>query len=424
MRIRHTLAAILMIASGLAGTAGAQSPYPTPALLPGTVALSPGKSVDKQSWETFIGVVKPIAGEATFETWATDNEIYGPPPAQPGGGIGATDRKTGRRFNTKGLATVRALLHGGTPSPSGVIILPQLAVPCAQVAGEGTTPSATNNPGNFPVGCIAEEVRRDPKSTTYIVDHHLNSPEGLAENFAKSEPVVFPDGAIAVKADWIPVDNLLAWLNQNGKPATPQMIMANYYTATEQNVTYALVSMHISKKTKELPNWLWMTYEHQWNPGRCDTSGCYDEFGSTIASVASVANANTQYPDCAKSKELASLFSAAGLPAVWNNYCLKGSQIDYTSKPDGTGLATIDGDSVVERVLASVPIQGSSCISCHGTAAFTGLPKPFLAGINPRVSNNVLGPYTLPANYKAYDFMWGLINIPGTQSAPAPQFGP
>jgi hypothetical protein len=303
-------------------------------------------------------------------------------------------------------------------------VLPQLAVPCAQIAGEGTTPSATNNPGNFPVGCIAEEVRRDPKSVAYIIEHNLNSAAGLAENFAKSEPVVFPEGSTQIKADWIPVDNLIAWLTQNGKMVTLPQVMANYYTATEQNVTYALVSMHISKKTKELPNWLWMTFEHQWNPGRCDTSGCYDEYGTGTASVASAANANTQYPDCGKSKDLASQFAGANLRTVWNNYCLKGSQIDFTSKADGTGKPTIAGDSVVERVLASVPIQASSCISCHATASFTALPAPYVAGINPRVNTDVLGPYTLPSNYKAYDFMWGLINIPGAQTAPAPQFGP
>ena len=410
MPMTFKIASVVAIACGFAMMASAQSPYPTPALLPGTVALSPGKSVDKQSWEAFVTAIKPVGGVATFETWKSDEDIYNPPV-----GVGA-EKKLARRFSTKGLGEVRALLHG---SPAILLPAPPVDGSCNQVGGQGTTPSAINNEGNFPVGCVAEEVRRDPASSSYILLNNLNTLSGLAANFASSQPVVFPDGAIEVKADWVPVNDLVTWLNQNGKAVTLAQVSANYYTTADQGITYALVSMHVSKKTKELPNWLWATFEHEWNPGRCDSSGCYDEFGASgAATVASVANANTQYPDCVKSKELAALFSAANLPAQWNHYCLKGSQIDYTSKPDGTGLATIDGDSVVERILAQVPVQNSSCISCHGTAAFTALPSPAVAGFNPRVGNNVLGPYTLPSNYKAYDFLWGLIKIQGIQPGP------
>lgn len=418
MPIKLKIAAILIAC----GIATAQSPYQAPPLLPGTVASSPGKSVDKQAWESFIAVVTPLKGRATFESWPSDHKIYGPPPA---GYAPGPERPPGQRFTGKGFGSVRALLHGA--NPGGTLEIPQLPVPCAQIKGEGTTPSATNNPGNFPVGCVAEEVRRDPRSTIYIVEHHLNTAAGLAENFAKSEPVVFPEGSLQIKADWVPVNDLIAWLTQNGKLVSLPEVMDHYYTATDLGITYALVSMHVSKKTKELPNWLWMTFEHQWNPGRCDTSGCYDEYGAGTASVSTHVLANTQYPDCVKSKDLAAQFAAAHLPPVWDNYCLKGSQIDFTSKADGTGSPTILGDSMVERILVDVPIQSSSCISCHATAGFTALPAPYTAGINPRVNDNVLGPYKLPSNYKGYDFMWGLINIPGPQipqPPPPPQFGP
>jgi hypothetical protein len=58
-----------------------------------------------------------------------------------------------------------------------------------------------------------------------------------------------------------------------------------------------------------------------------------------------------QYPACTKSTALAAMFSTAGLASVWSNYCLKATQIDFTSTQNATmGQPVIDGDSVIERV--------------------------------------------------------------------------
>ena len=38
-----------------------------------------------------------------------------------------------------------------------------------------------------------------------------------------------------------------------------------------------LLSFHIS--TKDVPQWMWATFEHVNNPGRCDFTGCNDSFG-------------------------------------------------------------------------------------------------------------------------------------------------
>jgi hypothetical protein len=135
--------------------------------------------------------------------------------------------------------------------------------------------------------------------------------------------------------------------------------------------------MHIS--AKQLPNWLWATFEHQLNPGRCDTMGCYDKFGVTGTNTAITplptpqpGAVQNQYPACAKSQALATMFSAAGLASVWNNYCLKATQIDLLSTQNRTiGLPVLDGDSVIERITADVPIGQSSCITCHAYAAVT-----------------------------------------------------
>ena len=102
------------------------------------------------------------------------------------------------------------------------------------------------------------------------------------------------------------------------------------------------------------------------NPGRCDTTGCYDDYGAPLllSKIPPRQVANTQYPDCVKSAELHALFVKAGLPAVWNNYCLKGTQIDFVSNQLLTkGQPLLDGDSVIERITANVPMNQSSCIS-------------------------------------------------------------
>jgi hypothetical protein len=183
--------------------------------------------------------------------------------------------------------------------------------------------------------------------------------------------------------------------------------------------------MHIS--TKQLPNWLWATFEHQLNPGRCDTMGCYDEFGvagggTNIEPLPTPqpGAVQNQYPACAKSPALAAMFSTAGLAAIWKNYCLKATQIDFLSTQNATiGLPVLDGDSVIERITADVPIAQSSCITCHAYAAVTtsgcvsvkdnpGLGSPAPVG---------LVNWSYLQKQKMYDFVWGVININGEKAS-------
>ena len=83
------------------------------------------------------------------------------------------------------------------------------------------------------------------------------------------------------------------------------------------------------------------------------------------------------YPDCVKTTELAALFAHANLDPAYANYCLKGSQSDFT---DATGLAIRLGNSVTEKSF----VDQASCITCHGRAAVdqTGKMTTF-AGFGP-----------------------------------------
>jgi len=108
------------------------------------------------------------------------------------------------------------------------------------------------------------------------------------------------------------------------------------------------------------------------------------------------------------------MFSTAGLASVWSNYCLKATQIDFTSTQNATmGQPVIDGDSVIERVTADVPIGQSSCITCHAYAAVTEQGCVSVSN-NPGLGSP--GPIGLVnwaylQKQKTYDFVWGVINI-------------
>ena len=142
----------------------------------------------------------------------------------------------------------------------------------------GTRPIdvACNPPGNAAVGgfptsgtptpCIAEEVKRNRPQFDYIVNNNLNTQAGLAAAYAKIVQGRHADGAISVKGDWIPVQTMLQWIPSLGSIDNIQKL---YYTNTSGSVEYALVSLHVS--SRQNPNWVWGTFEHQMNPGRCET---------------------------------------------------------------------------------------------------------------------------------------------------------
>ena len=379
-----------------------------PALAQRFAAYSPGANYDQMSWQAFVSVVTPAPGGQglTLETWATDPDTFQGTPRWPAG-LSLTALVERPRFQTSLLARAHV--------PTGLAATATATVgQCGQVGNAAA--------GNFPTGsqqdCIAEEVRRNRDAFDYIVNNGLYTQLGLQNAFA-GPGINFPASAIELKLDWTPEPTLIKWLNANNVQTPPGFVKQNYYTTDVGGTTYALLSMHIS--TKQLPNWLWATFEHQLNPGRCDTMGCFDKFGVT-GSNTSIAPLPTpqpgavqnQYPACAKSQALAAMFSAAGLASVWNNYCLKATQVDFLSTQNATmGLPVLDGDSVIERITANVPISQSSCITCHAYAAVT--PQGCVSSSdNPGLASP--GPVGLVnweylQKQKTYDFVWGVINI-------------
>ena len=97
----------------------------------------------------------------------------------------------------------------------------------------------------------------------------------------------------------------------------------------------------------------------------------------------------------------------AGLSPVWENYCLKSSQVDFVNS-DGTPYVL--GNSVIEGIVGNGTVAASSCISCHAYASFGSDGAPTIAALkvlpfNPTgktISGVLVGSRT-------FAFNWGVL---------------
>jgi hypothetical protein len=348
-----------------------------------------GQSSDMLAWEVFVQVTAPSGNPQStnveFETWASDQDVYNPSPAWPSVG---TPKQLQLQASVLGIAR-----HG--PRLAAVIAPGQ----CTQDYDKTAAQAA-----GFPAdGCIGEEVRRNWASFQYLVSNQLNTTAGLVQAFAKNFKIDLPADAVEFKGDWIRVVDAMNWLH-----LTDQQVHELYYTnkATAGGTTteYALVSFHFS--TKQIKEWVWADFEHQKNPGRCDDIGCYDSFGAIDANVAPKTPLEQQYGECKKTPAVLAMFTNAGISPVWQNYCLKGSQITFTRQD---GQATKLGNSVIEAINAGVPVNDSSCITCHAYASFDKTGKANFSALGGNFVGKV-DPSKL-AGFVTNDFLWGNVLI-------------
>jgi hypothetical protein len=354
-----------------------------------------GQSSDQVGWETFVQVTAPsgIPGSKNveFETWASDEDLYltNPPkwPTVP----------SAKTLHASVLALARAA------PPTGPV--PETISP------GGCTAPGNATAGNFPAGaCIGEEVRRNWASFQYIVGNNLFTRSGFAAAAQKKFVVDMPADSIEVKGDWVKLSDLKTWLKTTiNKDLTDAQMRALYHVNTVKETSgeteYALVAFHFS--SKQIKNWVWSDFEHELNPGRCDDTGCHDSFGAKDKDVAKKnsrgpegqdINGNQDYGACLKTDALELMMKNAGIGEEWRHYCLKGTQITFVNA-DGT--PSLLGNSVIERIDASVPILKSSCITCHATAAFK--PNGQANGVREVTGN----PPPLDGMIQN-DFVWGV----------------
>ncbi|MFC3030931.1 hypothetical protein ACFOEE_00095 [Pseudoalteromonas fenneropenaei] len=223
-----------------------------------------------------------------------------------------------------------------------------------------------------------------------------------------------PPAAIMIKSNWIyqGLAEQLGMLGDNNQYITKTLTTPVCVAKDKNDETcdqtkhpenycdltgpHYLLAFHIS--SKDVPQWVWTTFEHVDNPGRCDFTGCNDAFGykspetapgknaadnylkprqhsDQLSSPSTVYNRDTVYPKEQIRPELATLFKARGIATglstsrvepdpedkAWLNYRLKGSQVNFV---DHTGRSTLLGNSITEAGF----MQQSSCISCHSRA--------------------------------------------------------
>ena len=343
---------------------------------------------DEFIWGLFTQFAAPVhpgrPAPVVFETWASDADTFSTTPAWPE----PDDDHDFRQSVLQAMA-----------DPHSAFI----DVPCNTPGNPGVGGFPTSG---TPKPCIAEETKRNKPMFDYIVDNGLNTQTGLAAAFARGFDVQMPTDAIAVKGDWVPLPTLLQWVPQLG---SLDHIREVYYTDVSDGVEYALVSLHVS--SRQNPNWVWATFEHQNNPGRCDYIGCYDDYGTTIPAVEPKRfDYNTQYGPCPKSEALRRRMEEAKLSPVWESYCLKATMVDY-STADGTPYVL--GNSVIEGITGNGTVAASSCIGCHVYASFgaTGAPTSAATAMLPF---NPTGP-PIPGvldGARQFDFMWGVLLAP------------
>ena len=319
---------------------------------------------DKVAWELFVEANKPSssAGKVVFETWPSNDTTFDKNATCP-----------------------------TTPINPNLVVAAATELKLRQPA---LLTLAPRRPGLVPhvVAGGGEEVRRNPAAHNFIVCSKLNTKAGLKAAFAAGKPISFPMDSIEVKGFWIPVDN-----NINA---------TNAHVGTAGGQQFALVALHVI--SKQVPNWTWATFEHEKNPGRCDYQGCFDKFGATKHAELPKSPANGQYPACTKTTALKKLFTDAKLEAVYEHYCLKGSQTDFTTS---TGIPTLVGNSRIEDGF----IQPSSCMTCHARAAFDKNGAFLSMGMNQGPVNPSWF-YTNPGTpqqktvFLQGDFVWALRN--------------
>jgi hypothetical protein len=267
---------------------------------------------------------------------------------------------------------------------------------------------------------VGEITVRNKDMFDHIFRSNLYNQQGIAavfkknkDNLANNAPyqatnpassmsrIDLPVSAIMIKSNWL-YEPFAKELGLTDDPAAPYIKkeMVSSAFGKEYKGIHWLVSFHIS--TKDIPQWVWTTFEHVNNPGRCDFIGCNDSYGfgssdarpnpndtmnnftrphlrnDGLGSSSVIFELGTRYSSGAASRELTAILEAMsiGTSAItklepeptdkaWRSYRLKGSQVSFTN---AMGRSTRLGNSVTEGGF----MMTSSCISCHSRAAVAG----------------------------------------------------
>lgn len=182
------------------------------------------------------------------------------------------------------------------------------------------------------------EIRMNRPSFEFIRARGLFNVEGQLRALAVGEAVSFPYGACDVKAKWRPIGE-----SERARYHTTLVTLSD---GTQR--LYGLTALHIA--SKDLPSWLWATFEHVDNPALADNEGWQLPSRDRFA-------CGKDAPDCGRAPP------GIGLEGtVWQYYRLRGTLSGYT---DAQGEPQLLANSELERGMQ----RSSSCITCHSRAA-------------------------------------------------------
>jgi len=290
-------------------------------------------------------------------------------------------------------------------------------------------------PGRLLRQSMAELVFRNKPMFEYTFRNNLYNQEGVAAVFKRNAAnlegnapyrldngdgafaeIDYPTGAVMIKSNWIN-GKRAAEVGLIDDPANPHIRMTILSPVTDNNGTileageHWLIALHIS--SKDAPNWIWATFEHVNNPGRCDYTGCNDSFGYSSPDPVGPGQASNftmpstrcddlllpnwvfdhgkVYAGGSISPQLRGVLQAleiggkerrgespSAADRAWRSYRLKGTQSAFT---DSMGRPTRLGNSVTEGGF----VTSSSCITCHARASTNAagtIPLPLGVFVN------------------------------------------
>ncbi len=203
------------------------------------------------------------------------------------------------------------------------------------------------------------ERRRNRPGFEYIIDNYLWYQETLVTAYNEDMKIDIPANTVDIAVSWKEIQE-----SEKSK--------YHWKTLPDKKTICGLTTLDV--KSKILPRWVYFSFEHVDNPGRCDYTGCRDEFGQKPTFippkfpavppryVPEKLDERPKYEPGAPTEKLEKL---TGLNEVWKSYYrLKGVQSDYVEMD---GRPTILAGSQIEGLVFPA---SSSCITCHSRAGF------------------------------------------------------
>ena len=286
------------------------------------------RSPDEYAWRLFVAlnwpadkttrVANPTAplgasGPVVWELWQNAQQVYREDGSDPGpwlpGQAAASDTADESRFETISLKDFPNARHivGGRMVPL-------------------TDPAASAR--------RLTEIRMNDATFEYIRSQQLYNLDGQLHVLATGQTVSFPPSSTEIKAKWRPI--------RADEQSRYHTLNVRFPDGTEH--LYGLTALHIV--SKDLPQWLWMTFEHVDNPSLPDGEGWQLPSRDRFACAEEIANCN-RAP------------RGIGLEGtVWENYRLRGTLtrfVDDEQRP--LLLASSELEAGIQRT--------SSCITCH-----------------------------------------------------------